>query len=120
MTDRDEIEEQIATVDGIRYPMETQEQRKVWRTARREYRIKLRKKRDILITAGALCGYGLTNHGPCCEPAIDGRCKRHAGIVCTDCDKMAVGECDHIGMLMCGFPICKDCGHPHRGKRKRK
>ncbi len=92
--------------------------------ARRERRIAKRKQQERLIEEGVLCGFSLTYHGACAQVAVphtgrkDARCDEHKDIMCTNCGNRASHECDYIGMLVCGFPLCKDCSHPHRKRVK--
>jgi hypothetical protein len=99
--------------------MSTREERQAAVDKRREARIAKRKEQERLIKEGVICGFNLAWHGPCAKPATNGRCEKHAGIKCTNCEELATRECDHVGMLVCGFPLCNNCRHPHRRNRSR-
>lgn len=54
--------------------------------------------------------------GNCGSPSDNGWCTNHEGAMCVACGKHAVRACDHTGpgILMCGAPLCEECGHePH-------
>ena len=61
--------------------------------------------------------------GPClfemawtnCTTAASGStfCDKHQKETCGNCGKPAVQECDHTGALVCGWPLCGTCRHPH-------
>lgn len=99
--------------------LDTKQKRIEWAKARRDARIARRKEMDRRVKEGVICGYSLAWHGYCAKPATEARCEHHRGIKCSNCDKQATHECEHAGILVCGFPLCDGCKHPHyRQKRK--
>lgn len=61
----------------------------------------------------SLCNYSIAWRGFCGDKCKEGRdkCEKHDR-VCDNCGNPATGECDQsILGLICGAPLCDDCGH---------
>lgn len=59
------------------------------------------------------CIWDMAWVGRCGETALVGKdvCEKHVA-QCRNCNSTATHDCDAtVGPLVCGYPLCDDCGH---------
>ena len=60
----------------------------------------------------AMCCFDEAWRGKCKELAVkNGRCEKHADLVCISCGAPATHTCSETGQFVCGAPLCDDCEH---------
>uniref|UniRef100_A0A6M3KGT8 Uncharacterized protein n=1 Tax=viral metagenome TaxID=1070528 RepID=A0A6M3KGT8_9ZZZZ len=69
---------------------------------------------------GTICTYDVSYgwaKGAICGNKLP--CKKHTGVLCSECGEPAVTGCGYAGFLVCGKPLCekhKQFCKEHRGK----
>lgn len=60
------------------------------------------------------CKFDYAWRGNCNKPTDGEYCDDHLKDKCEKCGEQIIGQCDYTGMLVCGYPVCKNECHKHK------